>query len=211
MPGGDAAAQFPVQAAAGFLADLAEAGEWADLPDMSRPPFSFPRRFFDALELARKNVRCFPSSSVGRLFDCVAALVGFTRESTFEGQAAIWLEHQGRQSTLQSPYAYADLDPRPMLSAIIRDRQSGRAPAEIAAAFHATLAGAIVGQIGDLCRQHKIGTAALSGGVFQNELLLNAILDSADQLPGIRLLVNERVPANDGGICLGQAALAASN
>ncbi|HEX4145449.1 MAG TPA: carbamoyltransferase HypF [Pirellulales bacterium] len=211
MPGGDAAARFPLQAAAGFLANLAGApglDALGDLPDMSQPPFSFSRRFFDALALARKNVRCFPSSSFGRLFDAVAALLGFTRPPTFEGQAAIWLEHQARQSQPQAPYPFPDLDHRPMMSAIVHDRRGGRAPVEIAAAFHATLAGAIVEKIGELCRQRQIGTAALSGGVFQNELLLTAILDSTGQLPGIRLLVNERVPVNDGGICLGQAAVA---
>ncbi|HEY1784599.1 MAG TPA: carbamoyltransferase HypF, partial [Pirellulales bacterium] len=205
MPGGDAAARFPLQAAAGFLADAAAV---SDLPDMSRPPFSFPRRFFDALSLARKNVRCFPSSSVGRLIDAVAALLGFTRPPTFEGQAAIWLEHQARQSGPQAAYPFPDLDHRPMLSAIVHDRLAGRAVSEIAAGFHATLAAAIVEKIGELCRADHIATAALSGGVFQNELLLTAILDSADQLPGVRLLVNERMPVNDGGICLGQAALA---
>ncbi len=90
MPGGDGAARFPVQAAAGFLAELAGQSE---LPDMAGPPWNFPPRFRDALAMVQKNVRCFASSSVGRLFDAVAALVGFTREATFEGQAAIWLEH----------------------------------------------------------------------------------------------------------------------
>jgi hydrogenase maturation protein HypF len=211
MPGGDAAARFPLQAAAGFLADvgeLAETGALPALPDMSQPPFSFERRFFDALALARKNVRCFPSSSFGRLFDAVAALLGFTRPPTFEGQAAIWLEHQARQAGPQPPYPFPDLDHRPMLSAILRDRGSGRPPSEIAAAFHATSAAVVVEKIGEVCRAHHIRTAALSGGVFQNELLLTAILNSTDQLPGVRLLVNERVPVNDGGICLGQAAVA---
>jgi hydrogenase maturation protein HypF len=209
MPGGDAAARFPPQAAAGFLADIADTADASDLPDMSRPPFSFERRFFDALSLARKNVRCFPSSSFGRLFDAVAALLGFTRPSTFEGQAAIWLEHQARQSAPQPPYPFPDLDHRPMISAIVHDRLSGRTSSAIAAAFHATLAAAIVEKIVELCRAGSIGTAGLSGGVFQNELLLTAILDSHDQLPGIRLLVNERVSVNDGGICLGQAAMVA--
>jgi hydrogenase maturation protein HypF len=81
LPGGDAAAQHPVQAAAGFLAQVEE------LPDLSRPPFSFPHRYQTALQLVHKNVRTFPTTSVGRLFDAAAALLGFTREITFEGQA----------------------------------------------------------------------------------------------------------------------------
>ncbi|HTU26237.1 MAG TPA: hypothetical protein VMF30_12605, partial [Pirellulales bacterium] len=156
-----------------------------------------------------KNVRCFPSSSLGRLFDAVAALMGFTRLPTFEGQAAIWLEHQAHGIPPQAPYPFDDFDPRAMLSAIVRDRRSGRAVGEIAAAFHAALARAIVEKLRELCSKNRIGTVALSGGVFQNERLLNAVLESQPQLPGIRLLVNESVPVNDGGVCLGQAAIAA--
>jgi hydrogenase maturation protein HypF len=208
MPGGDAAARFPVQAAAGFLAELAE------LPNMTGSPFCFPRRFQDALALVGKNVRCFTSSSVGRLFDAVAALLGFTREATFEGQAAVWLEQQARQCPPQPPYPLpfgarplAELDHRPVLSAVISDRLSGRPCPEVASAFHAALAAAVVSIISGLCREHKVSTVALSGGVFQNELLLKAIQEN-EALQDLRVLSNERVPVNDGGISLGQAALA---
>jgi hydrogenase maturation protein HypF len=77
----------------------------------------------------------------------------------------------------------------------------------MASSFHGALANGIAAHVGRLCQQKKIHVAALSGGVFQNELLLNAVLHQL-QPTGIRVLTNQYVPVNDGGICLGQAALA---
>ncbi|HEV3341049.1 MAG TPA: carbamoyltransferase HypF, partial [Pirellulales bacterium] len=202
MPGGDAAARFPVQAAAAYLAEL------GDLPDLSREPFSFPSRFDAALGMVAKNVRCHVSSSMGRLFDAVAALAGFTREATFEGQAAIWLEHQARRAPPQPAYPFADLDPRPLFKAILADRLSGRDPAEIAAAFHAALADATVETVGLLSREHGVGLVAFSGGVFQNDLLWQLVSGRLEGFPSLRPITNSAVPVNDGGISLGQAAMA---
>jgi hydrogenase maturation protein HypF len=135
--------------------------------------------------------------------------LGFTRESTFEGQAAIWLEHQARHCPLQTPYPFPDLDPHPLIQAIVTDRLAGRDIAQISAAFHAALVSGIVEQIQQLTEQHRCATAVLSGGVFQNELLLTAIMHQMQQIPRLHLLTNQNVPVNDGGISLGQAALAA--
>ena len=92
-------AHYPVQAAAGFLTQV------DGLPDMLSAPFDFPARFSDAMELVRKEVRTFTTTSVGRLFDTAAALLGFTRQVTFEGQAAIWVEQLARSATMTEPYA----------------------------------------------------------------------------------------------------------
>src|SRR5581483_10977394 len=81
LSGGDAAARFPVQAAAGFLAQVEQ------LPDLTAAPFSFPARYRGAIELVHKQLRTFGTTSMGRLFDTAAALLGFTRPVTFEGQA----------------------------------------------------------------------------------------------------------------------------
>ena len=86
LAGGDAAAHHPVQAAAGFLAQVHR------LPDVTAAPFDFPERYLKASSSVGKGVRTFTTSSMGRLFDAAAALLGFTRETTFEGQAAMWLE-----------------------------------------------------------------------------------------------------------------------
>ena len=123
LPGGDAAAQVPVQAAAGFLAELDAP------PDLAAAPFNFPRRYGQAAELIRKNVRTFPTTSMGRLFDAAAALLGFIREVTFEGQAAMWLEHLARRTpeaeSYPLPFHTGQLDFRPLLRAMICDRAGG--------------------------------------------------------------------------------------
>ena len=204
MPGGDAAARFPVQAAAGFLAEL------SDLPDLTQPPFEFPQRYIEACMLVAKNFRCFRSTSAGRLFDAVAALAGFTREATFEGQAAIWLETQARQAAPQPPYPLPNLDHRLLFKSVIADRMAGRSPPEIAYAFHAGLAEELVRQASRWCRERQLRTVVLSGGVFQNDLLFELMLHEFEEHASLRVITNQRIPANDGGLCLGQAALAMS-
>jgi hydrogenase maturation protein HypF len=199
LPGGDAAARFPLQAAAGFL-DGIDAGIALD-----RAPFSFPERYGQARELVRRRVRTFETTSMGRLFDTVAALLGFTSEQTFEGQAAMWLEHLARSSAEVEPYDFRvennELDFRPVLSAIIAERLAGRAPNACARAFHGAVAGAIV----TIAARAEIERVVVSGGVFQNALLLEMLGTAL----GERLWFNTVVPPNDGGLSLGQAALAA--
>jgi hydrogenase maturation protein HypF len=206
LPGGDAAAQFPVQAAAGFLAQI------EDLPDFGAAPFSFPPRYETALQLAHKNVRTFRTTSVGRLFDTAAALLGFTREITFEGQAAMWVEHIARAASetdyYQFPFLNGELDFRPLLQAVAADRLQGRTPEAIARAFQRGIACGVALAVKELGSKLGIDTVALSGGVFQNELLLEDLKDEL-RVTALQIWTNQAVPANDGGISLGQAALAA--
>ncbi len=205
MAGGDAAARHPVQAAAGFLEQL------DDLPDLTLAPFEFPSRFTQAAGLLRAGVRLSASTSMGRLFDTIAALVGFTRPNTFEGQAAIWLEHLARDAgdvvACPFPFVGGELDFRPLLEEVIRRRVAGVPPAEIARAAHAGVATGLHDALTALAATHRLDTAVVSGGVFQNQLLLT---DLHARRPGwLRLWSNHVVPANDGGISLGQAAIAA--
>ncbi|MFZ0794163.1 MAG: carbamoyltransferase HypF, partial [Candidatus Korobacteraceae bacterium] len=206
LPGGDAAAQHPVQAAAGFLAQI------EGLPDLSTAPFDFPARYQQALELVHKDVRSFTTTSVGRLFDSAAALLGFARAITFEGQAAMWLEAQALKSAGSEaypfPFANGELDFRPLLQAVADDRKRGRKPAEIAQAFQRGVAQGLSAAIKALCRERQFDTVVLSGGVFQNELLLRDVRDLLSAEP-LAIWTNHAVPPNDGGISLGQAALAA--
>jgi len=206
LPGGDAAAQFPVQAAAGFLSQL------DNLPSLEDEPFGFPARYGLALDLVQKRVRTFPTTSTGRLFDAAASLLVFTREITFEGQAAMWLEQLARTAGGIEPYPFpfsgGELDFRPLLRSMIADRVKGRAPNEIARAFQRGVAQGLADAVLSLAQTHRVDTTVLSGGVFQNELLLEDLHSLLADHP-IQLWTNSGVPANDGGISLGQAALAA--
>ncbi|MCU1341143.1 MAG: (NiFe) hydrogenase maturation protein HypF [Candidatus Acidoferrum typicum] len=206
LPGGDAAAACPIQAAAGFLAQL------NDLPDLSVPPFSFPSRYRDASQLVRTNIRCFPTSSMGRLFDTAAALMGFTREITFEGQAAMWLERLARHASTTDAYPFpftdGELDFRPLLAGMICDRLCGRVSSEIARAFQRGIAQGLHDGVATLCHEQGADTVVLSGGVFQNELLLSDI-KSLIEVEGLQVWTNHVVPPGDGGISLGQAAVGA--
>jgi hydrogenase maturation protein HypF len=211
LPGGDAPARYPVQAAAGFLAQL------GGLPDLAKPPFNFPPRYNQATELVGKNVRTFPTTSIGRLFDGAAALLGFDREVTFEGQAAMWLEQLAGGVPEAEPYPFPftdnadgvnyELDFRPLLHSIIGDRLRGRPVAEIARAFQRGLAEGLRQILLRVCRDRGLKIVVLSGGVFQNELLLKDLKVLFQQHAGIEVWTNHAVPSNDGGISLGQAAL----
>jgi hydrogenase maturation protein HypF len=206
LPGGDAAAQYPVQAAAGFLTQLNE------LPDITAAPFGFSDRYRKAVDLVHKDVRTFATTSVGRLFDAAAALLGFTRPVTFEGQAAMWLEQLARNAPLLEPYPFPhagdELDFRPLLRSVVDDRLRGRNIAEIARAFQRGLGQGLHDALIAICRDHNLGIVVLSGGVFQNELLLEDLKSMFRSEP-VEVWTNHAVPPNDGGISLGQAALAA--
>lgn len=208
LPGGDAAAQYPVQAASGFLAQLdADA-----LPNLNVAPFDFPERYQDAQALLRKGLRTFTTTSMGRLFDAAAALLGFTRGVSFEGQAAMWLEQLARTAGNTDGYSFpfdgGELDFRPLLQSVAEERSRGREPSQIARAFQRGIARGLADAIGSLCRAHEIDTVVFSGGVFQNELLLEDLRSMSKSAP-FAIWTNHEVPPNDGGISLGQAALAA--
>jgi hydrogenase maturation protein HypF len=206
LAGGDAAARHPVQAAAGFLTQV------DGLPDVTAEPFRFPERYGNSLELVRRELRTFTTTSMGRLFDAAAALLGFTREATFEGQAAMWVEHLARSASLAEPYEFPlsgeELDFRPLLGSLARDRHRGRDTAQCARAFQRGIAKGLCNALVTLCQTCATDTVVLSGGVFQNELLLH---DVESLIAGERLDIwtNCSVPPNDGGISLGQAAMAA--
>ena len=205
LAGGDAAARHPVQAAAGFLAQI------DGVRDFIQPPFSFPDRFRDASALLATGTRVFRTTSTGRLFDTVAALVGFTRPVTFEGQAAIWLEHVARGTHDRSidiacHFDGLEIDWRELLAGIVSARVRGAGTDVLARAFHRSLGRAIAGAAVRLAESANVDTIVLSGGVAQNELLLHDIHDALGDT-GLQLWVNHAVPPNDFGLSLGQAAL----
>jgi len=206
LAGGDASAHYPVQAAAGFLTQV------DGLPDVLAAPFVFPERYRNAVDLVCKDIRTFATTSVGRLFDATASLLGFTREVTFEGQAAIWLEQLARRAPLTEPYPFpfvtGELDFRPLLLAVAQDRVRGRDVREIARSFQHGIARGLRYAVNEISSSHGLDTVVLSGGVFQNELVLED-LKSLLTNRALQVWTNHAVPPNDGGISLGQAALAA--
>jgi hydrogenase maturation protein HypF len=148
---------------------------------------------------------------MGRLFDAAAALLGFTREITFEGQAARWVERLAKQASIIDAYSFPfvgdELDFRPLLQCVVRDRLRGRDVAEIARAFQRGIAEGLCHALVTLSRERGVDTSVFSGGVFQNELLLSDLKDLLEP-QSLQLWTNNLVPSNDGGISLGQAALA---
>lgn len=160
------------------------------------------------------------SSSCGRLFDAVAAALNLSRDAvTYEGQAAIELEALAAPAMGAAaagyPFGILDdgamliLDPAPMWSALLDDLAAGRDRGLMAARFHAGLAESVVRAAVTLADRHRLDAVALSGGVFQNRTLMEAA-GTRLRSSGLRVLCHRQVPANDGGISLGQAAIAAA-
>ncbi|RDH75254.1 carbamoyltransferase HypF [Mycolicibacterium moriokaense] len=153
---------------------------------------------------------CAPTSSMGRLFDAVSALAGVRQEAAYEAQAAIELEGLSRDADCgATTYAFAIdraqvpavVDPAPVLAAVVSDVRTGVPAAVIGARFHRAVAAMVV----DLARAATPGrdTVALSGGVFQNALLLRMVLRALRE-KGFDVITHRLVPPNDGGIALGQ-------
>ncbi len=217
LPGGDASVRRPYRMA---LAQLRSAGlDWAaDLPCTAAcPP--------DELRLLRgqlaRQVGCVPTSSMGRVFDAVSSLAGVCHQSRYEAQAAIELEAAALAGDAQAPgYAFAlrpggpgaaelVADPAPVLAAVVADLRAGANAGLIAARFHRAVAD-LVHRLCALARErYGLQTAALTGGVFANTVLLSACC-RALRRDGFTVLRHHRVPPNDGGLALGQLMVAAA-
>jgi len=150
---------------------------------------------------------------MGRLFDAVASLTGIRQVTSYEGQAAMELESIADMSEPETytfriehspPFV---LDPTPVLDGIVRDLRSGVPPGRISARFHRALALAIAETAGLARNATGLSTVALSGGVFQNATLLEETVPRLE-MGGFRVLQHRIVPPNDGGLALGQIALA---
>ncbi len=210
LPGGDAGIKRPYRVA---LAHLWAAGiPWeADLPCVAACPPDEQRVLRRQLE---RRLNSPLTSSAGRLFDAVAALIGVRQVITYEAQAAIELEALCDQDEAgRYPFTIEDadvlvLDPAPMLRAIVDDLRAGVRRESIAAKVHNTLAKIIV-EVSILLRERsRVKVVALSGGVFQNVTLLRQARAQL-QAAGFRVLTHQAVPPNDGGLALGQAVVGA--
>lgn len=161
------------------------------------------------------------TSSAGRLFDAVAALAGGRRTITFEGQAAAELEAAARRWDGGDGYKWEGegewvgevegvpwvLDPSSLVRDVLASRLAGRSTAAIAQRFHRDLAAGLARAAVSLAQRERVQVVALSGGVFQN-LVLTELVAQRIVAAGVEVLLHRHVPANDGGISIGQAAVA---
>ena len=207
MPGGAAAIRQPWRMA------------WSWLTEAFGEPQPLPRGLSSAVDPARWRAMASVAasaavspltSSMGRLFDAVGRPMRAAGEVTYEGQAAVELEAAAWAAgpdggrLRDRPRRPAAGDPRR------RRRPAGRRRRSLVAArFHAGVAEATVAALAPTAGARGLGTAVLSGGVFQNRMLLEQVVAGATAA-GLRVLVPERLPPNDGGIAFGQAAVAAA-
>ena len=177
---------------------------------------SKPLSTFDGM--VKQGINCPLASSAGRLFDAVAAAVDICREALqYEGQAAIELEAcitpQAWAEAETSAYSFSllhhQLDPSPMWKALLEDLSNNIAVALISARFHKGLSLAIQQLASDLAFYKEIRTIALSGGVFQNKTLFEEVKQGLESM-NFTVLHHRNVPANDGGLALGQAVITAA-
>ena len=220
MPGGEGAIREPWRMACAWLTQLREPlpAAFEEIPQ---------QRWNMVARMVIGGVGTMPTSSAGRLFDAVAAMCGVRLEVSYEGQAAIELEALADPGAAE-PYPFATfapsskvdedqlrpdpvvvMDPRPAIVAVLADLAAGVAVSTISARFHAGLAQATVRGCVLAAEREGVDLAVLSGGVFQNRLLLESTA-AALQRAGLRVLVPERLPCNDGQIAFGQVAVAAA-
>jgi hydrogenase maturation protein HypF len=213
MPGGERAIRQPWRMALAWLVELH--GE-----DVAPPPVLRaidPQVWRAVARMAATGTSAPLTTSMGRLFDAVAALCGVRTEVSYEGQAAIELEaladprEKGAYELAFGPATGAPriLDPAPAIAAILADLAAGVAVATVSARFHAGVANATATACADLARGAGLDTVVLSGGVFQNRLLLERTAAALERA-GLRVLTPERLPPNDGQIAFGQVAVAAT-
>jgi hydrogenase maturation protein HypF len=210
LPGGERAIRQPWRMAAVYL-------QQAYGDDFLKLDIPFVRQLdqkkWSAIkQMIQAGVNCPPTSSLGRLFDAVAALVGLRTEVQYEGQAAIELEVQAVPAENGYPFEMQEdglLDVRLMMRAIVEDLVKGISISEISGHFHRAVAHMLMNACQIARKKTGVTDIALSGGVFQNRLLLEQVLLLLEA-DGFKVYINRLVPPNDGGLSLGQAAIAAA-
>ena len=205
MAGADMAIREPWRMAVAYLRD---AGLPLALPVVPEKKIRF------VASMIERGVQTIQTSSCGRMFDAVAALIGLRQETNFEGQAAIELENLAAP-VVGSPYPFEVtagsspimIDMRSAIVQIVAELHAGESPSVIAARFHETIAAVVV----DICRRVQasdgLSRVCLSGGTFQNRLLTERCQRLLTER-GFEVFLHAHVPPNDGGIALGQAVIA---
>ena len=211
LPGGDAAARRPWRAAAAHVARVHPDGR---MQDTLRPTGIDESEWHLVQQLIARPGQVPQTSSVGRLFDAVASLLGLCHVAHFEGEAAMALEAaagrvvlNGYPVTLSGGSRWT-AEPADIIAGVLQDLARGRDHSHIAAAFHGALRDLVVLGCERIREETGLGTVVLTGGVFVNALLANGAHDTL-VARRFRVLVPRRAPCNDGGLSLGQAYVAA--
>ena len=212
MPGGAAAIKEPWRMAVAYLwSAFGQEGFQSVLPVLQ----SWDRDQISVLiQMMRRGVNSPLTSSCGRLFDAVAALIGLRGRIAYEGQAAIELEQCMEPTADKYQYEFREVEGRLLLSPtrifiqVYEDAVSGTAPAVISGKFHQTLVKMFAEVCAHLCEHHRLKRVVCSGGVFQNVFLLEGLEDQL-QAKGVEVYTPQLIPANDACISLGQAVVGA--
>jgi len=213
MPGGDAAIREPFRMLLSYLHDMGEEDfsglNFSCLDGVSEQDRSLLHKMLE------RRINAPLTSSCGRLFDAVAALLGLRSRVTYEGQAAIELEAMAEQAETDQSYKHMItrstesliLDLRPVLQGILDDLAAGKTQPFIARCFHNTIATATAAMCENIRAESGLNRVVLSGGAFQNKLLAEGTVNRLDE-KGFQVFTHRLVPPNDGGLALGQAVVA---
>ena len=212
LPGGEAAIRQPLRIALGLLGLL-----YSEPPTLPLLEGVAPLLRHTLSRQVQRKINTPLTSSCGRLFDAVAALLGVRESITYEGQAAIELETLAATAWPAAPFPITihrneglwEFPSLAVFRAAVEAIQQGAPPARIAARFHATVIAGLRQMVHAVREETGIHAVALSGGCFQNRLLLEGLAQTL-QADGFTVYTHHQVPPNDGGLSLGQAVIAAS-
>jgi hydrogenase maturation protein HypF len=203
LPGGDKAVKEPCRTALSLLYDTF--GDKAY--DLQCTPFQDKEKAL-MIEIIKKNINCPVTTSMGRLFDAVASIIGLQHKISYHAQAAIALEQLAAKSDDTDAYPFVISNNMiyqlPVIDRIVDNLTSGISVQVIAKRFHNTIVHIILEAAVQLRNETGISHVALTGGVFQNSILMENALNQLEG-SGFTPLVHQLVPPNDGGISLGQA------
>ncbi|UCC11904.1 MAG: carbamoyltransferase HypF, partial [candidate division WOR-3 bacterium] len=208
LPGGESSIRKPYRIAVAYVTTLLNRSI-KSLPGRALPFRVSPREIATILRMCKDQRNLVYTSSMGRLFDCVSALLGITKQITYEAEAAINLEHCAR-TAIRSIYPYDIEEGDPFIirvgavvDGVIRDLARGLDTGTIAARFHNTIVRFSLEMVKKVSRIYGVKNVCLSGGVFQNRYLLERMLFVLENA-GYRVFMHRKLPTNDGCISYGQ-------
>ena len=214
LPGGEAAVRQPVRMAAAFL-KAAYGDDFGEIAHELGLAFN-PLEWQVLQRQLATGLNSPPTSSAGRLFDAVAAALGVCRDRTYEGQPAVELEMVAAPDeeglypvTLDTEVETLVLGTPALFKKVVEDYRRGTGVEQVAARFHNSLVGLLAAACEEIRARTGLSVAALSGGVFQNALIFSKLRRSLEE-SGFEVLFHTQAPPNDGGLSLGQVALAAA-